>query len=88
MGIRNPYNLDYFDSVYYSFNDNYFNMQARTIRNIASEGSCVIIGRAADVILKDDPDLVSIFIHASKDERISTIMARKKRTGKGGAYGP
>lgn len=78
MGIRNPYNLDYMDTLYYSFNDTYFNMQASTIRNIAAEGSCIIIGRAADVILKDDPDLISIFINADKEERIKTVMAREK----------
>jgi cytidylate kinase len=78
MGIRNPYNLDYMDTLYYSFNDTYFNMQASTIRNIAAEGSCIIIGRAADVILKDDPDLISIFINAEKEDRIKTVMAREK----------
>jgi cytidylate kinase len=53
-------------------------MQASTIRNIAAEGSCIIIGRAADVILKDDPDLISIFINAEKEDRIKTVMAREK----------
>jgi cytidylate kinase len=77
MGIRNPYSLDFIDSLYYSINDDYFNMQAKTIRNIAKEGSCIIIGRAADVVLQDDPDMVSIFIHARKEDRIKTIMARE-----------
>lgn len=51
-------------------NDQLFLLQSKTIKNIASEGSCVLVGRCADYILRDDPDLVSIFIHAPIDERV------------------
>jgi cytidylate kinase len=47
-----------------------FILQSKTIKAIASEGSCIFIGRAADEILKDDPDMISIFIHARKEDRI------------------
>lgn len=41
----------------------------RIIREIASEGSCVIMGRAADYILSEEPH-VSIFIFAPIEERV------------------
>lgn len=73
MGIRNPYKADY-DTTYYVMNDRMFDMQARTIRRIASEGSCVIVGRAAQEVLKGDPDMVSVFVHASLEDRIERIV--------------
>jgi len=75
MGIRNPYQADYEDALYYVMNDKVFHMQAETIRHIASEGSCVLIGRAAEEVLKDDPDMVSFFIYADKADRVKRIMA-------------
>ena len=41
-----------------------FRWQEETIRELAGKGSCVIIGRCADVILKDHPGLISVFITA------------------------
>ncbi len=44
------------------------------IRKIADQGSCVIVGRAADHVLKDHSDVVRIFVHAPKPYRISRVM--------------
>ena len=46
-----------------------FLAQFDTIKKIADEGPCVIVGRCADYILKDDYDVVSVFITASSDYR-------------------
>lgn len=48
-----------------------------TIRQIAAEGSCVIIGRCADYALAEDPDLLSLFIHAPMDVRIARVAERQ-----------
>jgi cytidylate kinase len=74
MGIRNPYNAEYYDAMYYVMNDRVFSLQAETIKSIAAQGSCVIVGRVAEEVLKDDPDMVSVFIHAAKENRIKRIM--------------
>lgn len=47
-------------------NDNLFNYQAKVIKELASKESCVIIGRCADYILKDYPNVISVFIHADR----------------------
>lgn len=41
-----------------------FAYQAKIIRELACKGPCVIIGRCADDILKDRPDVVRVFVHA------------------------
>lgn len=44
--------------------ENLFNYQAKIIRELAEKESCIIIGRAADYILKDRTDVISVFVHA------------------------
>ena len=51
-------------------NDQLFLIQSKTIKKIAETGSCVIIGRCADYILRDNPNLISVFIHAPLDARV------------------
>ena len=48
----------------YTSEENIFNYQAKIIRDLADRESCIIIGRAADYILKDRDDLISVFVHA------------------------
>ncbi len=55
-------------------NDQLFLIQSNTIRKVASQGSCVIIGRCADYVLRDDPDLISIFIHAPIEARVERAV--------------
>lgn len=48
--------------------------QDKVIRKIAQNGSCVIVGRAADHVLKDHDNIVRIFIYAPKKYRINRVM--------------
>ena len=48
-----------------------------TIRQIARKGPCVIIGRFADYALADDPNHLSIFIHAPLEDRIRRVAERQ-----------
>jgi cytidylate kinase len=54
--------------------DSLFAMQSETIRRIASEGSCVIVGRIADYVLRHHKPLISVFITADMDDRVKRIM--------------
>lgn len=47
--------------------DNLFNYQAKIIRQLAKEESCVIMGRCADYVLKDYTNVLSVFVHAPMD---------------------
>lgn len=48
-------------------NDNLFKYQAKIIHQLSAQGSCVIIGRCADYILKDNKNVVRVLIHAPND---------------------
>ncbi len=48
--------------------------QEKAIRHIADAGSCVIIGRSADYVLRNYPDVVRIFIYAPKSYREKKVM--------------
>lgn len=57
--------------------------QAKVIKKIAEQGSAVIVGRAADYILKNNPNLIKIFIYAPMDYKIKNIMKNYNDTEKG-----
>lgn len=57
-------------------NDAMFQMQADTIRKLAEEKSCIIVGRCSDYVLRDNPNCVSIFLHSSEQERARRISQR------------
>jgi hypothetical protein len=50
-----------------------FKIQSDAIRSAAEEGSCVIVGRCADYILRDYRGCVNIFITANKTDRIKRV---------------
>lgn len=47
------------------------------IRELASKESCIIIGRCAGHIFREDPEAVRVFIHADPKIRVQRIMERK-----------
>ena len=54
--------------------ENLFRYQARVIRQIAKDENCVIVGRCADYILRGQPNVFNVFVHAPLDHRIASIM--------------
>lgn len=56
-------------SVYYA--------EARVLRELAAQESCIIIGRAGFHVFRDDPDAVHLLIIADKDYRIARMAATR-----------
>ena len=48
--------------------------QVKVIKEIANTSSAVIIGRASDYILRENKNLIKVFIYANIDYRIKNIM--------------
>lgn len=48
--------------------------QTKVIKKIAEQGNAVIVGRSADYILRNNPNLIKIFIYAPMDYKIKNIM--------------
>ena len=57
-------------------NDKLFILQSEAIKNYAAEGSCVIIGRCADYVLREEPNLFRIFIYGDLDHRQARVKER------------
>lgn len=55
-----------------------YNVQGKVIKDIVERGSCVIVGRSADIILRDHPRLLSVFLHAPLEYRVGRILERKE----------
>lgn len=53
-----------------------FKMQSDVMRRIASQQSCIFVGRCADYVLRDFPNMFSVFITAPLDFRVEKIMHR------------
>jgi cytidylate kinase len=74
---------DWMDGLYsrnFLSQDSLFEMQSATIRKIASERSCVILGRCSDYVLRDNPNCVSVFLHSTEDDRAQRIIERSEMT--------
>ena len=63
-----------------SLSDQVYLAEAKAIRDLADKGSCVIVGRCADFILKDRPDCLHIFIHADMEHRAARVRERYGET--------
>ena len=54
-----------------------FTEQTKVIRELASKGDCVIVGRCADVLLNNE-NLLNIFVYADKESKIKRCLERAK----------
>lgn len=65
--------LETLNNGYYaglSNSDELFIKEAELIKKISQNESCVIIGRCADFILKDDKDVINVFLYSSMEDKI------------------
>lgn len=51
--------------------DQVYLVQSKIIRELAEKGPCVIVGRCADYVLRDNPNCLKVFIHASQKFRMA-----------------
>lgn len=80
--IMDTYSLGHTNSAYMDMpiNHKIFLAQFDSIKKLASEESCVIIGRCADYALADFPGVSSVFITADEEVKIRTLMERHQVT--------
>ena len=57
-------------------NDKLFLLQSDVIHSYAAKGSCMIIGRCADYVLRDEPNILRIFVHGDLDHRRARVAER------------
>lgn len=72
--VMDPYSLGYNSNSFdLPLNHKVFLAAFDTIKDIASKGPCVIVGRCADYALEEFDNCVSIFIHAPFEARIKRV---------------
>jgi cytidylate kinase len=71
MGVYTPY-------AGILSNEGLFKIQSDVIRKLAGEESCVIVGRCADYILRENPRCISFFIHDTISNRVRRIAERQQ----------
>lgn len=59
-------------------NEAKFNQEAQLIRDIADKESCIIVGRLADYILRQEENIIKAYIYAPEEARIKLIQEKHK----------
>ena len=57
-------------------NHRIFLAQFDTIRRLAGNGPCVVVGRCADYVLRDEKNVVNVFLTADMEHRIERAIER------------
>ena len=57
-------------------NHRIFLAQFDTIRRLAGKGPCVVVGRCADYVLRDEKNVVNVFLKADMEHRIERAIER------------
>lgn len=73
--VMDTYSMGYSNSAYMDMplNHKIFLAQFDTIKKLAEEESCVIVGRCADYALADYPNVVSVFITGNDEDKIGYL---------------
>lgn len=59
-----------------SMRDEIFAVQKNIIRDLAAKQSCIIVGRCADEVLKDYPNILNVHIFAPVEERLKNCVEK------------
>ena len=78
--VMDTYSLGYTTSAYTDMpiNHKIFLAQFDTIKKLADEESCVIVGRCADYALADYPNVLTVFITGNEEEKITRLAEINK----------
>lgn len=74
--VMDSYSLGYTTTGYSDMplNQKIFLAQFDTIKKLAEEGSCIMVGRCADYALEDYPNVVSVFITANQRDKLNRLQ--------------
>ena len=80
--VMDTYSFGYNSSSYVDMpiSHKVFLAQFDTIKKIAGEGPCVIVGRCADYALAEMKNCLHLFIYAEEDKKIARIMEKLEVT--------
>lgn len=59
-------------------NDRLYILQHRIIKELSEKETFVVVGRCADYVLRENPNVVRVFIYANIDSRVKRAIARQE----------
>src|SRR6202140_1122595 len=71
-GSINAHKLNLVDS------ENILKMTERVVQHAASKGDSVIVGRGSQLLLKDRPDTLRVFLYAPRENKVRRLLSRGK----------
>ena len=70
--LLSSFNTQYYNNL--SNDDNLFIAESKAIKDIAEKGSCVIVGRCANSILKDNKNVINIFLYSDDENKVKRAV--------------
>ena len=70
--LLSSFNTQYYNNL--SNDDNLFIAESKAIKEIAEKGSCVIVGRCANSILKDNKNVINIFLYSDDENKVKRAV--------------
>lgn len=64
------------DSCGLPLSEKIFLVQSQVIKEVAEEGSCVIVGRSANYVLSENPNCINIFLQADLKDRVQRAISQ------------
>ncbi|WP_458408426.1 cytidylate kinase-like family protein [Anaerotignum sp.] len=71
------------DAVGLPLNEKIFLVQSQVIKEVAAEGPCVIVGRSANYVLQDNPNVINVFLQADLEDRVKRAIDTYKHEPEG-----
>lgn len=70
--LLSSFNTQYYNNL--SNDDNLFIAESKAIKGIAEKGSCVIVGRCSNNILKDNKNVINIFLYSDDENKVKRAV--------------
>ena len=70
--LLSSFNTQYYNNL--SNDDNLFIAESKSIKEVAEKGSCVIVGRCSNYILKDNNNVLNIFLYSDDQNKVKRAV--------------
>ena len=70
--LLSNFNTQYYNNL--SNDDNLFIAESKAIKNIAEKGGCVIVGRCSNYILKENQNVVNVFLYSDDENKVKRAV--------------
>ena len=70
--LLSSYNTPYYNNL--SNDDSLFIAESNAIKQVAEKGGCVIVGRCSNYILKDNPNVINIFLYSDDENKVKRAV--------------